>query len=337
MRKLVEMEFEFNNTIPKPPAGARDMYKQACANDAITVDHWRDKWIANIQANHKRYGSFGEHGIGKLFGIFDKKPVIVAGAGPSLKNSIEGLKDSGGIPIISCLHNFHFMVDNGIPVDYYVTLDAGEVTVEEISEGGSKTHEEYLKATEGKTLLAFIGTHPKLLESWKGKILFFNCPMPDESIMKEVDAIEVFHTYVSTGGNVLGACAYIARAITGCMPLVFVGADFCFSYIKKFHAWDSKYDANVGDAIRAIDVFGNRVLTWQSYYNFKIFFDWLVCTVPGIYINCTEGGLLGAYPEGNIAQIQQMELKSLIRMYRLYEEIKTQCLDPTTSERKLLY
>lgn len=331
------MDFDYKNAIPGPPQASKEMYAQACSSDAVTVDHWRKTWIANIAANKATYGSFGANSIGQIYGIYDKKPVIVAGAGPSLKNNIAGLKDTNGIPIISCLHNFHYMIDNDVPVDYFVSLDAGEVTLEEVSEGGAKDHEFYLKASEGKTLLAFIGSSPKLLASWRGKVLFFNCPMPEDTLLKEVDDIEVFHCYVSTGGNVLGACAYIARAITGCMPLVFVGADFCFSYTKKFHAWQSKYDKDVGQAMRAVDVYGNGVLTWQSYFNFKVFFDWLAGAVPGLYINCTEGGLLGSYPDGNISQFLYMDLKKLIEIYSLYHQVKAQCLDPTVSERKILY
>jgi hypothetical protein len=123
----------------------------------------------------------------------------------------------------------------------------------------------------------------------------------------------------------------------GANPLVFVGADFSFSYTKKFHAWDSKYDKDIGRALRATDIYGNRVLTWQSYFNFKSFFDWLACTVPGIYINCTEGGILGAYPEGNIMQIQQMELSRLVRMYSINEDMKDTCMDSELKTNKILY
>jgi hypothetical protein len=61
--------------------------------------------------------------------------------------------------------------------------------------------------------------------------------------------------------------------------------------------------------VRATDVFGHRVKTWQSYYNFKCWFESRACSVPGTYINATEGGILGSYPEGNIEQIKQMAFK----------------------------
>lgn len=337
MIKSVDMVFEFKNTIPAPPQSKDEMYSQACSNDKVTVDAWREKWISNAIATKKRFGSFKEHGLGKLFGINQYKPAIVVGSGPSLKNNIDKLKKANGIPIISCLHNFQYMVDNGIKVDYYVSLDAGEVVVEEISEGGKKTHEEYLEHTKDSELIAFVGSHPTLFDAWKGKVHLFNCPVPDQAYRDKINEIEPFYTYVSTGGNVLGASTYIAKAIFGSNPVIFVGADFSFSYTRKFHAWDSKYDADIGQAIRCVDVWGNSVLTWQSYYNFKVWFDWLCSNVPGLYINCTEGGLLGSYPEGNIAAIRQMTLDDCLWMYQMSEEMRKQCENPEVDDQKVLF
>lgn len=337
MRKMIEMDFEFMNTIPEAPKKPQEMYAQACGADQVTVAAWKEIWTGNAKANLEKYGPFKNNSVGSFFASYKHQPAICAGAGPSLRNSIEELKKVKDIPIVSCLHNYHFMVDHEIPVTFYVTLDAGEVTIEEISEGGAKTHDEYIESTKDKILFAFIGSSPKLIESWKGKVYWFNCPIPDAIVQKQMDDIANFHTYVSTGGNVLGACVYIAKAIMGCNPIAFVGADFSFSYLKQFHAWNSKYDGKLGQAMRGTDVWGNCVLTWQSYFNFKIFFDWLCSNVAGLWINCTEGGMLGAYPEGNIQQIKQMRLKDFLWMYKMYEEIGEQCRDPGTKERKILY
>jgi len=337
MIKNVEMFFEFLPYISKAPKKKEEMYKQACSNDKVTINSWRDIWLKNIRANKAKYGDFNSRSIGKFYKKFDKQPCIVVGSGPSLKGNVDKLKDTKGIPIVSCLHNFHFLEDNDVPVDFYVTLDAGAITLEEISEGGKKTHEEYLEKTKGKTLLAFIGSPPELLEQWRGDIYFFSCPLPDKDLIKEIQEIEVFNMFVSTGGNVLGACTYIAKGILGCNPIVFVGADFCFSYSRKFHAWDSKYDATLGNCLRAIDVFGNSVLTWQSYYNFKVWFDWLAETVPGIYINASEGGLFGAYQEGNIISVMQKSLGDVIRMYSLHADLKDQCESPEKNSNIILF
>lgn len=337
MIKQVSMDFNFKNTIQRTPQTAEAMYNQACANDEVTINSWRPKWIANVKATKERFKSFKDHGIGRLFGISKNKPCIVVGSGPSLANNIEKLKEAKDFTIISCLHNYHYMVDNGIKVDYYVSLDAGPVVIEEISEGGKLTPQEYSDSTKDKKLIAFIGSDKSLWDAWRGEVLLFNCPVPDDAFQKAVEETEPFYTFVSTGGNVLGACTYIAKAIFGANPIIFLGADFSFSYVKKFHAWNSKYDGNLGDAIRAVDVWGNSVLTWQSYYNFKVWFDWLSENVPGMYINCTEGGLMGSYPEGNIQSIKQMTLDELLWMYQMHEQIRAQCEKPEINDKKVLF
>lgn len=335
--KKAEITLEYQNYIQEPPVQPSSLYQTACSNDGKTIDSWRSTWVANIRANQKAHGPFGDKSIGKLWGILKYKPAIIVGSGPSLKRNAAELKNRGGIPVISCLHNFHFLEDQGTPADYYVTLDAGEVTVEEVYEGGTKSPEEYWALTKERTLLAYIGTHPKLLEKWQGKVLFFTCPLPDHALDEEIDQIEVFRTLISPGGNVLGACLYIAKAIMGANPIAFMGADFCFSYDKKFHGWDSKYDANIGHVLRSVDVFGNKVYTWASYHGFKCFFDWVAQVVPGIYFNCTEGGTFGSYNEGNIMAVRQMDLCDFLRMYHLCDETKDLCENPGISEKKILY
>ena len=337
MARIAEIQLEYQNYIEHPPVPASHLYSQACQNDGVTIDSWRPIWIANIRANHERFGPFKDRSVGKFWGQLKQKPVIIAGSGPSLKYNGHELANRDGIPLVSCLHNFHFFEDLGAAPEFYVTLDAGEVTVEEVSEGGSKSPEEYWAMTKHRKLLAFIGTHPKLLEKWQGEIYFFNAPVPDLAYMEEIEKIEPFHCYVGNGGNVLGACLYLAKGFFGGNPICFVGADFSFSYDKKFHGWKSKYDQSLGYTVRAVDVFGNRVHTWQSYANFKAWFDCIALKVPGIWINATEGGCFGAYPEGNLMAVKQMELNQFLGMYRMHEELRDQAEAPAAASRKLLF
>lgn len=337
MVKKAEIFCEYQPYIDMPPQRRQANYAQATSNDTVTINTWRSTWMNNIRANHAKYGPFKDRSIGKFWAVHRNSPGICIGSGPSLKENGAGLKANQGIPTISCLHNFHFLEDIGAGADYYVSLDAGMITIEEVSEGGGKSADDYWEITKDRILFAYIGSHPDLLAKWKGEIYFFNCPVPDESLLKEIDEIEPFHTFVSTGGNVLGACTYIAKGVLGCNPLIFMGANFSFSYSDKFHGWDSKYDKNLGSYIRMTDVYGNKVKTWQSYANFKGWFDWLVETVPGIYINATEGGCFGSYPEGNIRGIRQMDLADVFSMFNMCDQVKTQCIDPETDERKILF
>lgn len=334
--KKAEIELEYQQYIDAP-IRPRELFEEACKSDEITISSWRKTWEANVKTNHEKYGPFAEKSIGSLYGFAHQKPVIVVGSGPSLKNNANELKNKKDITVVSCLHNFHFLEDEGTPADFYVSLDAGEVVIEEVYEGGKRTPDEYWALTKDRTLLCYIGTSPRLLEKWQGKVLFFNCPVPDDNYMEFVDNVELFNVYVSNGGNVLGACLYIARAFMGAASIAFMGADFCFSYDKKFHAWQSKYDAKLGHVMRVRDVYGIPVYTWKSYHNFKGWFEYIALTVPGMYYNCSEGGTFGAYQEGNLRSIIQMPIKDFIRQMNLYEEIKEQALDPKTKVKKLLF
>jgi hypothetical protein len=333
--KKLEFDVEYLPTIEGLPQSPQDLHKQAASNDSPTIESWRQTWINNYKTNQEKNGPFCDNGIGKLFGGFALKPCIVAGSGPSLANNIDQLRDKGNVPLVSCLHNFHYMEDNDVDVDYYVTLDAGKVTIPEISEGGQHDHEFYLERTKDKTLLAFVGTDPELIESWQGKIYWFNCPIPDEKCKEEFAKAERFDNYISNGGNVLGACVYFAKAYMGANPIAFVGADFAFGYNKQFHPWKSKYDGKLGNYQRGIDCFGMPIKTWSSYYNFKCWFDSICIRVPGEWLNCSEGGTLGVYPQGLIKQIRHKSLKEFLDGYNLYKKMEYQATNPENADEDM--
>lgn len=337
-RKKAEVFLEYQPYLDAPPVSQSDLYSKACANDSPTIEFWREQWCRQIKANHAVFGSFRERSIAKLFRSHLHKPCFLLGSGPSLKKNIHLLKGNHGIPIVSCLHNFHICEDVGINVDYYVTLDAGEVTIKEVSEGGDP-NVDYWAKTKGKKLVAYIGSHPNLLAKWQGEIYFYNAPVPDEAVKKTVDDLEKFPHYISSGGNVLGASLYFAKAYLGIWTSIFLGADLSFSYDESFYPWKTELDGKLGGYIRTPDVYGIPVKTWPSYHNFKCWFEFVAQKVPGTYINCTEGGILGAYPNGNLREIQVMDLKDCIERFMLTNHLEEQILNPDleTTVAKILF
>ncbi|MDC1299956.1 DUF115 domain-containing protein [bacterium] len=332
MRRTLEMDLEYLPYLSKPPVQPEKLHQQSVSNDDTTIKFWRDTWVKNMAANYKTHGPFNEQHIGMELYKFRNQPAIVLGSGPSLKNSIEALKKNVGphrIPVVSCLHNFHYLMDNDIQVDLWVTLDAGAVTLEEISEGGQKKPEEYLEMTNDQSLAAFVASDPKLIESWQGYVMWYSAGIPDKGIRDEMEKIEKFQIYLSTGGNVLGAAMYIAKGYWGCNPIAYSGADFCFDYTKKFHPWDSKYDGKLGNAVILNDIFGNKVYSWQSYINYKSWFEGVSMRVPGQWFNASEGGALGAYPQGLMPTIQQISMWDFIRQYKISEEKEFMARNPT--------
>lgn len=334
--ELIQYPREYQPYIDSAPVTHEQMYAQSTRNDTITVDSWKSDWIHNYKMNRAKFGNLSDRSVGKLFQKHLHMPGIVVGSGPHLKRNAHLLKDVKGMPIISCLHNFHYLEDMGVDVDYYVSLDAGPLTIEEVSEGGDP-NVDYWAKTKDKTLIAYACSHPELINRWQGEIYFYNCGIPSQEVMDALNAEEVFNTHMSTGGNVLGAATYLAKGFLGCSTIIFLGASFSFSTDEKFHAWDSKYDVKLGKVLRLPDVYGYKAKTWQSYSNFATWFNFVAEKVPGRWINCTEGGLMGAYLEGNIRSIEQMDFKDCLAQFNMSEHLRAQAEDPKTSELKILF
>lgn len=328
MLRTVEMDLDFLPYLEAPPMNPAQLQTKAVSNDRQTMDHWGDIWIGNAKANKKAYGSFKNKHVGMLHNKLRQKPCIVLGSGPSLENSVKALQENKDIYVISCLHNFHYLVDRNIKVDLWVSLDAGPVTIEEISEGGKHPHEYYVEKTKDQKLALYIASDPGLVKSWKGERFWFSAGIPDDNIRKAILEVDPFEIYVSNGGNVFGAAMYIARAFMGANPICFGGADFAFGYKKNFHPWSSKYDGKLGRTLLAHDIFGNKVHTWTSYNNFKSWFEGVTARCPGIWLNGSEGGTLGSYHNGLIPSIRQIAMIDFIEMYRIHDHLKYMCEHP---------
>jgi hypothetical protein len=320
----------------EPPVHKRDLQKQYAAGDEITVNSWFDEWRYNKRQNLKMFKPV-ENQVSSESGKWAYKPVVIAGSGPSLKKNAHLLKDRGEIGLVSCLHNFGYFHDLGVKPDYYFNLDAGNITLWEVAQGGKKSEEEYWEATKDYTLVTALHCNPVLHQKWKGKILWYDTALEqlNEGLYEDHPELKDFRLVFQTGGNTLGACHYMAKAVLGCAALIFVGADFSFSYDHKFHPFDSPYDAKFEGVIPATDVFGNRVWTWPSYWGFKTWFEYIAmggnAGTPGTYINCTEGGILGSYPNGNIFPIRQRALLEVMIEYGLHKKLK----DATSDKSRL--
>lgn len=335
MLRTINIDLLYQNLIEGPPAREGDLHQRSCSADDTTIQFWREIWIKNYEATIKRFGDLGEKSIGKLFNKNRFKPAIVCGSGPSLKHSIEALKDnkklSDPLLTISCLHNFGYFEDEGCHADYYVSVDSGKIVLDDVEEGRQGEKGSYWDKTKGKNLIACVLTDPEVFEKWQGEIYLYNCLIPDMPLREKFDGIQRFAHFISTGGNAGGACFYIAKSIFGSDPIHLVGMDFCFDHDNTFHSYKTHYD-NIGQYVMWPDVFGIKRKTWMSYLNFKFWFDWVACNIPGRYINCSEG-LLGAYLEGNIKQFQYMTLAHALLPYQMTERVFLAEFDVKTNEQ----
>jgi len=334
---LIEMNLRLLPVIDAPPVPVERLYKDACSADEITINSWGSKWLDYTKSNA---AAFSKGNVSELISKALNKPVIICGSGPSLKKNAHHLKPGkivgangteietygrGDIPMVSCLHNFSFFEDRDIMTvnDYYLNLDSGDITIREVYEGGKHDQQWYWERTKERTLLAYVGTHPDLISKWQGKVLWFTTPPQSKEIYEETDKVFPYKDtpVFNVGGNALGACLYAARGVMHGSVILFIGADFSFDYCQKFHAWDSPYDKMFSGVVPWVDIWGNRVWTWNSYLNFKKWFDFIAMGGQGhnghLFVNCTEGGILGAYPEGIIKHIMQLDLVTALQMFSL--------------------
>jgi len=336
------VDLVFQAPIARPPMTQQGMQQTYSAADAITIKTWWDEWLKNKTNNLRSYDVL-KNNVMLDYGKFAFKPVIIAGSGPSLKKNAEQLKDRGDIGLVSTLHNFGYFEEIGVKADYYLNLDAGDITIPEAAEGFTDIYKKikglsianktayldkcnFWDRTKDKTLVTALNSNPELIKRWQGRVLWFDTVLQgmNGEVSKECPEIKDFRVVYQTGGNTLGACLYHARAILGGSPIVFIGADFSFKD-KKFHSWDSPYDAQCTGTIPCVDVYGQKQETWQSYYGFKTWFEFIAMGGHGntihSFVNCTEGGILGSYPEGNIIQIRQRTLREFIAEYNLHREL----------------
>jgi len=312
----VQMLLSYQPYTTQAPMTKEQQWSQACSADKVTTEAWRDTWLEAIRRNVKENDADSRM-VNIDYGKYAYKPALCVASGPSLKRNFQHVKElPEEIPVISCLHSFHKFVDSGTRCNSFLTLDAGDIVIKEVTEGGSHPEDYYWDASKDYTLVAGLVSPPELIKKWRGPVQFFNATIPDPKFLEEMPTITKNSYTYSVGGNTFGACMYHAAWIWGCRELALIGADFAFDYMHKFHAWDSSYDNQFQGLVACTDVWGNRVYSWQSYQNFRM---WTEFQCQGgnsnhhiRIINCTEGGTLGAYPHGNVMWVEQRTLKDWI-------------------------
>jgi hypothetical protein len=323
MLKTIDIDLSLQPFLDQPPLAPEQLQEKAVSNDAHTIGHWRETWIGNYKKNKEHFGSFAQKSIGKLYNTNQHKPAIIIGSGPSLKDALKGLRMNQELknPLltISCLHNFGLFQDEGIKIDYYLSLDAGSIVMKDISEGRKESPEYYWEKSKDAKLLAYAASDPKLFKNWQGEVNIFNAVIPDMSVQKELDDIEKFSHCVSSGGNALGACLFMAKGIFGSSTIMLVGADFCFSYDNTFHSYKTSYDT-LGGVVLHPDIFGIPRKTWPSYLNFKFWFDKVAMMVGGEWISCSQG-ILGSYMGGNLRHFKYIPLEFALEPFIMTEKV----------------
>jgi len=225
---------------------------------------------------------------------FNGIPSIVVGAGPSLDKNISFLKRAAGKSvIISSDAAMKPLLENGIDPSIVICLDPQEDIMKFFT--GVKSQRMLLAAPSI--------VHPKVLDYWMGRYIFYHKHAPDISILTQIQNSIPKIGVLTPGGTVLSVACDLAFQM-GCDPILFIGQDLAWSgkstHSRMGRAGDESFESTLvrqkENIVYEEDIFGQRLATLKSMSVSKEWFHWAFANwdrgSPVSYINCSESGIL---------------------------------------------
>lgn len=267
---------------------------------------WNENYLANVK-------SFPEYPKIDVFkGAFKGVPMVIAGAGPSLKKNahlLKGLK--GRALIVAAVTAYKPLLSYGVMPDFVIAAEKVDLP-------------EYFTYDDRDMQTRFIlgeVSHPNMYtRSVKNKIIYFS---EFNRLSREQAHLWGSGFFPSSGGSVTTS-AFAIGLMCGCDPIVFVGQDLSFGSDGRTHAaggvyisQDVKIDERngtvsideryVSPALREETLKNNVKLLWlkgldgrpvASKFDWVTFHQWfekeMICLKeagdPTRVINATEGG-----------------------------------------------
>ena len=264
---------------------------QAKIIDLNTTKVLSKSWVKNELANVLPHKVF--YPINILKNKFFGKSALVVGAGPSLKDNIEKIKENRDKFVIFAVHRtVDTLVNNGIIPDFCVVVDA-------------KWLDYYLKpentALKDITFIADIKAD-KYLHNLPHKNFFLYCSknniISDKLKLKLSDDIELLET-----GGTSTICAYRCAAYLGFKNIVFAGIDLAFKddtaycdgkIVAANNAHSVKIQNLVCETTKIKSITGEYVQTRVDYANFVKQFETIFAKdkVSNLYNLTTFGAFI---------------------------------------------
>jgi hypothetical protein len=267
-----------------------------------TLAEKKKQWIKNLKINAEKWDFFKHNAHELKEKGLKGETVYLVGASPSLKKNIKHLR--GKKNIWACAHVLKYLLSHGIKPDYVFVADSRHESVKFLNTVKSK----------GLTLVAEICVSPKIWDVWKGDVLFYKGVIGEE-MNREVEKVTKFNNTVSSGGSVMGIMTVIAWSVKA-KKIVYIGNDLSYPdglpYPAERNIVQNIIPDEEADYRWMYDIAGRKIDTLVRMFLYKMFLDICSQMAKGIkFINATEGGILGAYAEGNIKSMKQMQLKEV--------------------------
>ena len=173
--------------------------------------------------------------IGELTGLFKDTPFILVGAGPSLDESIDFLKEVQNRAIIVTSNSpFRKLINSGIKPHLVLTADPL-----------SPTMNGFRNVDVGNIPLACpFSAYPEIVKLFSGRIISWVTFSPIVDLLKDFLGKDP-GTPIMEQGTVSGCVLDLSRVL-GCKKVLFIGQDMCVRKDGKYYTDDSHY-SDYGD------------------------------------------------------------------------------------------
>ena len=179
--------------------------------------------------------------ISELAGKFEDIPFILIGAGPSLDESIDFLKDMQDKAIIVASNSpYRKLINNGIRPHLVVTADPMEPTLA----GFQNVKLDHVP------LACPFSAYPEIVERFSGRIVSWCTFNPIVKALRE-QRNQPEGTPIMEQGTVSGCVLDISRVL-GCKKVMFIGQDMCVRDDGRYYTDDSFY-ADAGNHYASSD------------------------------------------------------------------------------------
>ncbi len=185
--------------------------------DVNTITRFSKKWLLNTIENISKINNGNAYLLSDLENKYTEKTALIAGAGPSLADNIDNIKNNRDKFVIFALNkNASYLYQQGIYPDYIVCLDA------ENMDRTLSGLEEFLTKTSA---IVDIRTDSSVFDK-NFKNFFVNFSETDFFI-KKVAKFNSFIKFYETGGTA-STLALTAAVKMGFKKIVFAGVDLAF-------------------------------------------------------------------------------------------------------------
>jgi hypothetical protein len=245
-------------------------------------------WVDNFKDNLPNIN--GGYGISSLISSLDSVPVIIIGSGPTLDKNIEQLQGLENKAMLICAASALAALQiAGIRPHFALMSDSWS--------GNTRSLDGVNIPEYNFVLDTFV--HPEIVERLKPakRIYWYNSPA-----ISGCEFTGILSQWTGAIGNMASggcgatACWSFATTICGCNPDILVGLPEAY-YDSEKHYSDAVmathavtiYDTTVE---QVMDNYGNPCYTNKAYKSFKLWFEDAFLRIPGVHINCSEGGII---------------------------------------------